>query len=115
VLNIYVIATDPSTGKVIQPYILSVRVARAEFAELQLVAVDPMPCLSRLKASISRSTAELVPVKPVVDINMADPRFIEEQDILSTLDTRPNLMALSPGEFESLITNLFQSMTWKRS
>jgi restriction system protein len=74
-----------------------------------------MPCLSRLKASISRSTAELVPVKPVVDINMADPRFIEEQDILSTLDTRPNLMALSPGEFESLITNLFQSMAWKRS
>ena len=110
VLNVYVVATDPSTGNVVQPYILSIRVAREEFTELQLAAVEPMACLKRLKASVSRSAAELVPVKPIVDINMADPRFIDEQDILSTLDTRPNLMALSPGEFESLITNLFQAM-----
>ena len=41
---------------------------------------------------------------------MVDPRFIQEQDILSTLDNRLNLMELSPGEFESLITNLFQKM-----
>jgi restriction system protein len=52
----------------------------------------------------------LVAVKPIVDINMVDPRFIQEQDILSTLDNRLNLMELSPGEFESLITNLFQKM-----
>ena len=41
---------------------------------------------------------------------MVDPRFAKEQDVLSTLDTRPNLMELSPTEFESLITNLFQKM-----
>jgi restriction system protein len=41
---------------------------------------------------------------------MSDPRFIEEADVLSTLDQRPNLMDLTPGEFESLITNLFQAM-----
>lgn len=110
VLNIYVVATDPATGQVVQPYIVSTRVARDEFSELQLTAVDPIFCLKRLKSAVSRSAAELIPVKPIVDINMADPRFIEEQDILSTLDTRPNLMALSPSEFESLITNLFQAM-----
>src|SRR5262245_26761766 len=41
---------------------------------------------------------------------MVDPRFIQEQEVLSTLDNRQNLMELSPGEFESLITNLFQRM-----
>ena len=41
---------------------------------------------------------------------MVDPRFIEEADVISTLDQRPNLMDLSPSEFESLITNLFQKM-----
>jgi restriction system protein len=110
VLNVYVITTDPGTGKVVQPYIVSIRVTRDEFVELQLASVDPMACLKRLKASVSRSVAELVPVKPIFDINMADPRFVKEQDVLSTLDTRPNLMALSPSEFESLITNLFQAM-----
>ncbi len=41
---------------------------------------------------------------------MVDPRFIEETDVLSELDQRPNLMELTPKEFESLITNLFQKM-----
>ena len=41
---------------------------------------------------------------------MVDPRFIEETDVLSGLDQRPNLMDLTPSEFESLISNLFQKM-----
>ena len=41
---------------------------------------------------------------------MVDSRFVEEADVLSGLDQRPNLMDLKPGEFESLITNLFTKM-----
>ena len=35
---------------------------------------------------------------------------MRETDVLSELDKRPNLMELSPSEFESLITNLFAKM-----
>ncbi|HLY25370.1 MAG TPA: restriction endonuclease, partial [Aggregatilineales bacterium] len=59
---------------------------------------------------VSKSPDELAPVRPVLEFNMVDPRFIEETDVLSTLDQRPNLMELNPHEFESLITNLFQKM-----
>jgi restriction system protein len=62
------------------------------------------------KASVSPSPSELVPVKPLVELNMSDPRFITSTDVLSTLDRRPNLMELTPSEFENLITNLFESM-----
>lgn len=110
VFNLYVLTIDPGTGQEIQPYIVSARVARSEFVGLELSAVEPLACLKRLKSSVSRSPAELLPVKPIFDINMADRRFVQEQDVLSTLDSRPNLMALTPGEFESLITNLFQKM-----
>jgi len=41
---------------------------------------------------------------------MVDPRFIEEVDVLSSLDQRPNLMELTPSEFEALIANLFAKM-----
>jgi restriction system protein len=109
-INAFVDTTDPSTGKRIQPYLISVRVTREQFHQLELAHVDALQCLKRLSAFVSRSPAELAPVKPVVDINMVDPRFIEETDVLSTLDTRPNLMELTPGEFESLITNLFEKM-----
>lgn len=109
-LNGYVATIDPSTGMDIKPYIISVRISRDEFSNLDLRQVDPPSCLKRLHASVSRSPSELVAIKPIVDINMFDPRFVQEQDVLSTLDARPNLMELTPGEFESLITNLFQKM-----
>jgi restriction system protein len=53
---------------------------------------------------------ELVPVRPVLDFNMVDPRFIQQEDVLSGLDARPSLMELTPYEFESLRTNLFERM-----
>jgi restriction system protein len=59
---------------------------------------------------VSRAPAELVPVKPIIELDMVDPRFIETTDVMSGLDQRPNLMELSPTEFEGLITNLFAAM-----
>jgi restriction system protein len=109
-INAYVDAIDPSSGKRVRPCLVSVRTTRNEFQDLDLRHVDPAACLKRLSAAVSRSPSELVAVKPIIELNMADPRFIQEEDILSSLDTRPNLMDLTPGEFESLITNLFQKM-----
>jgi restriction system protein len=75
-----------------------------------LPTYDAITCLKELKAAVSKHPGELVPVKPILDFNMIDPRFVVEADVLSTLDQRPNLMELSPSEFESLITNLFAKM-----
>lgn len=41
---------------------------------------------------------------------MVDKRFVQEEDIASTLDLRPNLMDLDPFEFEHLVANLFSKM-----
>jgi restriction endonuclease Mrr len=41
---------------------------------------------------------------------MVDKRFVDEVDILADLDHRPNLLKLTPTEFESLIQNLFAKM-----
>ncbi len=41
---------------------------------------------------------------------MVDARFVEQDDVLSGLDSRPNLMELTPTEFEGLIANLFSKM-----
>ena len=110
VLNGYVSTVDPGTGKPIRPCLVTVRTARDRFLDMNLAAVDPVAALQNLSASFSKSPAELAPVRPLLEFNMVDPRFIQESDVLSTLDQRPNLMDLSPGEFESLITNLFSKM-----
>lgn len=110
VVNGHVQSVDKRTGQSIHPCLVTVRAGRDRFNELNLELVDPAECLKGLNASISRSPAELVPVRPVIEFDMADPRFVREQDVLGALDTRPNLMELTPKEFESLITNLFEKM-----
>lgn len=110
VINGFVEAINPATGQPVSPYLVTVRTTRDVFQERDLAQVDPLACLKGLNAGVSRSPAELEPVRPVVDFNMVDPRFIEETDVLSGLDQRPNLMELSPSEFENLITNLFEKM-----
>jgi restriction system protein len=110
VVNGYVEAISPSTGKQVRPCIVSLRVSRDDLAAVDLAHVEPIACLKALKASVSQAPNELVAVKPIVEFTMVDPRFIAEEDVLSQLDTRPNLMELTPSEFESLITNLFAAM-----
>jgi restriction system protein len=110
VLNGHVHTIDKRTGQQIHPCLLTVRATRERFSELNLARVDPAECLKGMSASISKSPAEMVPVRPVLDFNMVDPRFVTNENVLETLDTRPNLMELTPKEFESLITNLFEAM-----
>lgn len=110
IVSAFVEAIDRSTGKQTRPCVVSVRTARDEFDKIDLRHVEAAACLRRLNASVSRSPSELAAVKPILDISMVDPRFIQESDVMSTLDARPNLMELTPSEFENLITNLFQKM-----
>jgi restriction system protein len=110
VLNGYVDTVDPRTGQQAKPMLVTIRTTRAIFEGIDLRRVDPIACLQHLGASVSKSPAELSPVRPVLEFDMVDKRFVEEGDILSALDQRPNLMELTPSEFETLITNLFTKM-----
>lgn len=110
VFNGVVDTIDRGSGQKVRPCIVTLRTTRDTFSELDLAHVDPQACLKHLSAGVSTSPAELTPVRPVLEFSMVDPRFVEESDALSTLDTRPNLMDLSPTEFESLIQNLFTKM-----
>jgi restriction system protein len=110
VFNGHVDTIDPRTGQPTHPCLITLRTTRDLFNTLDLARVEPGACLQGLNASVSRNPAELTPVRPVLEFNMVDPRFVEETDVLSSIDQRPNLMELTPGEFEELITNLFGKM-----
>jgi restriction system protein len=110
VFNGVVDTLDPRTGRPIRPCLISVRTTRDTFESLNLYSVEPQACLKHLNAGVSKSPTELVPVRPVLEFSMVDPRFIAETDALSSLEARPNLMDLTPGEFETLIQNLFTKM-----
>jgi restriction system protein len=110
VFNGFVKTIHPGTGQRIHPCLVTVRTTADQFKAINLLMAEPSAALQTLNASFSKSPAELAPVRPLLEFSMVDPRFIQESDVLSTLDQRRNLMDLSPGDFESLITNLFQKM-----
>jgi restriction system protein len=110
VVNGYVDTLDPATGRPTRPTLLSVSAVAEEVRALHIEGLDPIACLKRFGARISPNSQELEPVKPIIEFNMVDPRFVPETNVLGTLDTRPNLAELTPSEFESLMTNLFEKM-----
>jgi restriction system protein len=110
VFNGHVDTTDPGSGQRIHPCLVTVRATRGTFEQLDLAHVEPLACLKHLSAGVSKSPAELLPVRPVLEFDMVDLRFVAEGDALSGLDQRPNLMELKPTEFETLIQNLFVKM-----
>lgn len=110
VFNGFVQTVDPAIGKDIRPCLISVRTTRERFAEINLARIDKRACLRNLGAQVSPQPQAMQPVKPVIEFDMVDKRFVEQGDVLRDLESRPNLMDMNPWEFEVLVSNLFQKM-----
>jgi restriction system protein len=110
IFNGFVETADPATGKDIKPFLISTRATKESFLEIELKRVEKKACLRNLGAQVSPNPDELQAVKPIVEFDMIDKRFVDQQDMLSELDNRPNLMDLNPFEFENLVANLFSKM-----
>ena len=108
--NGYIVTTDLSNGKIVNPTIISVSTSKSEFKTINLNKIDPVSCIRGLAANVSSNPKELIAVKPIREFAMVDKRFVIEEDVVSTLDSRPNLMDLDPFEFENLVSNLFSKM-----
>ena len=110
VFNGFVQTIDASTGKDIRPCLISVRMTRENYENIDLSRVDKKACLRNLGATVSPRPYEVQPVKPIIEFDMVDKRFVEQSDVLSDLESRPNLMDLNPFEFENLVSNLFSKL-----
>jgi restriction system protein len=111
VFNGMVESVDLPTGQTVRPCLITLRATREQFKALVLDQLDPVACVRHyFSAEVSRHPEELQPVEPVLEFDLADPRTIEPVDVLSEIDSRPNLLELSPESFEHLVQNLLTRM-----
>ena len=101
---------DRATGKPVRPHLVTVSAERSTFADLVLAAVDPAACLVRLNALVSPNPYDMEAVEPFIAFDLKRFRFTDDMDVISDLDSRPNLLKLSPTEFEHLVRQLFIAM-----
>jgi restriction system protein len=110
VFNGRVSAIDRATGKPSRPHLLSVEAEREAFTDLVLASVEPAACLRRLNALVSPNPFDMEAVEPFITFDLKRFRFTDNMDVVAGLDSRPNLLKLTPTEFEHLVRELFVAM-----
>lgn len=108
--NGHVDAVNPATGRREYPCLISLNVERETFAALVLDQVRPDICLRHLNALVSPHPYELESVTPILNFDLTKYAFVDGMDAVSSLDSRPDLMEMSPTEFEHLVRQVFEAM-----
>lgn len=108
VFNGWIRAINKATGKEENNCILSIQVNKDVFQEIDLANVDPKVCFKNLKGVAGSKLAALSPIKPIMQINKSDKRFVEGYEVAHQLDDTTNLAAMDWEDFEHLIRELFE-------
>jgi restriction system protein len=107
VFNGWIRGLNPETGKEFTSCILSCQAPRDKFREIDLTRASPRDCVRGLRGITAGPLAELAPVRPIMDINRDDDRFVESKEVMGHLDPRENLAAMDWEDFEHLVRDLF--------
>jgi restriction system protein len=108
VFNGWVESISKSTGKMANTCILSVSTSKEEFTQLDLSKIDPRACFKSLKGVSSTKLSSIAPVKPFIQINKTDKRFVDSKNLADGLDEGSNLAAMDWESFEHLIREIFE-------
>ncbi len=108
VFNGWVKSVDKATVNEINPCILSVQASKSEFLSINLAQVDAKACFKKLKGVSASKLSELTPIRPVLQLNKTDVRFISPYAVADSLDSGSNLAAMDWEDFEHLIRELFE-------
>ena len=101
VFNGWVNYVDKSTGQEVNSCILSLQVTKAEFAQLNLAQVEPKACFRSLKGISGSKLSGRSAVRPILQLNKQDKRFVPSHDVAYELDDSFNLAAMDWLDFEN--------------
>jgi restriction system protein len=108
VFNGWVEAINKATGKKVNNCIVSIQSKKEEFIEIDLSQVDPKACFKNLKGIGSSKLSGITAVKPIIQINKNDKRFVSSYDVASQLNEGSNLASMEWEDFEHLIREIFE-------
>jgi restriction system protein len=108
VFNGWVRGIDAKTGQPFVSCILSYQVSRDDLKKIDLAHVSPKECVRGLKGLTAGPLTMLAPVKPIMDLNKDDDRFVESRAVADQLSSQDNLAAMEWEDFEHLVRELFE-------
>jgi len=107
IFNGFIKSINKANGKEYTACILSLRIHRKQFEDIDFSRISADECIKDLKGCYSGNLTLLNPVRPILELNMEDPRFINSKSVLDKLDDSTNLATMDWKEFEHLVGELF--------
>ncbi|MGV9627551.1 restriction endonuclease [Streptomyces sp. NPDC003487] len=105
-LNGFVDAHDPATGRRTHIVLATIMAERAVFTGLHLTQVDAVSCLTdALRGQLAARPDQLTAVRP-----SRRPQEVGNHVVSHGRDEEPDLYAMDPVAFESLVADLFRAM-----
>jgi len=108
IFNGWVRSIDRSTGKEINPCVMSLQCKRSDFLSLNLANIDPKSCFKFLKGIGSSKLFQLAAIAPILQSQQTDKRFVQSYAVVDTLEDSYNLATMDWEDFEHLIRELFE-------
>jgi restriction system protein len=108
VLNGWVTYINRASGNKTTACIASIHCDRGELSKINLREVDAKACFRSLKGLASPQINSLTPVRPIIDLNRSDKRFVNSQNVLDEVQRGTNIAAMGWEEFEHLIRGVFE-------
>ncbi|WP_066073400.1 hypothetical protein [Neobacillus soli] len=99
VFNGWIHGVDTSTGQDFHSCIISLQATKDEFLSLNLEKVVPKDCFRNLKGLNAGALYQLAPVRPILELDRDDKRFVESKEILAGINSIPNLAAMPWEDF----------------
>jgi restriction system protein len=108
VFNGWVDALNPATGQRNHGCILSLQASKDEFNAIDLARVEPRACFKQLKGVSAARLSGMSPVRPILQLQTDDPRFVSAYAVADQLESGYNLATMDWEDFEHLVRELFE-------
>jgi restriction system protein len=108
VFNGWVTYINRATGNKTTACIVSLHCEASELLKINLRGVDAKACFRSLKGVASPQISSLTPVRPIINVDRSDKRFVNSHDVIDSMGSGANIAAIGWEEFEHLIRQLFE-------
>ena len=108
VFNCWTTYFNRATGTETTACIASLSVSDDEFVLINFSEVDAKMCFKSLKGIASPQVHSLTPIRPIINVNREDSRFVPSHDVIDKIDQGTNIAAIGWEEFEHLIREIFE-------
>jgi len=87
--------------------IMSLQISKEDFNNINLSRINAKTCFKSFKGISAPELVTLTPVRPIIQLDKNDSRFVESYDVMDYVEDGYNLATMDWQDFENLVREIF--------